>query len=85
MKVDDGNKGWEEQKPFDRIIITAATNDLNNNIFSQIKDDGIIIAPIIEKNNKQVLKKFTKKNNKFIEKKLCDVSFVPNLKGIKNQ
>jgi len=85
LKVDDGNKGWEEQKPFDRIIITAATNDLNNNIFSQIKDDGIIIAPIIEKNNKQVLKKFTKKNNKFIEKKLCDVSFVPNLKGIKNQ
>ena len=61
------------------------TKDEINIRISQIKDDCIIIAPIIEKNNKQVLKKFTKKNNKFIEKKLCDVSFVPNLKGIKNQ
>ena len=27
-KLGDGNKGWIEQKPFDRIIITAATKIL---------------------------------------------------------
>jgi len=84
LKVGDGNKGWLEQEPFDRIIITAATNNLNKTIFSQIKNNGIIIAPIIEKDGKQILKKIVKINNKFQEENLCDVSFVPNLDGIKN-
>ena len=83
-KVGDGNKGWIEQKPFDRIIITAATKNLNNEIFSQIKDNGIIIAPMICDEKKQILKKFIKKDKKLIEKNLTEVSFVPNLSGIKN-
>ena len=40
--------------------------------------------PIIEKDGKQILKKIVKINNKFQEENLCDVSFVPNLDGIKN-
>ena len=83
-KVGDGNKGWIEQKPFDRIIITAATKNINNEIFSQIKDNGIIIAPMICDEKKQILKKFIIKNKKLIEKNLTEVSFVPNLSGIKN-
>lgn len=82
-KVGDGNKGWIEQKPFDRIIITAATRNLSNEIKDQLKNDGIIIAPMKLKNGKQVLKKFIKKNNLFEENDIADVSFVPNLKGIK--
>ena len=83
-KTGDGNDGWIEQKPFDRIIITAATKNLDKKIFSQIKEDGIIVSPIIENNGKQILKKFIKKNNKLIEKDLCEVKFVPNLSGIRN-
>ena len=82
-KVGDGNNGWIEQKPFDRIIITAATKSLSNEIKDQLKDNGIIVAPMKLNNGKQVLKKFIKKNNFFEEKKIADVSFVPNLKGIK--
>ena len=79
----DGNLGWKEQIPFDRIIFTAATKEISSNFFNQISEGGIIVAPVIE-NTKQILKKYTKKNNKIIIENLSDVLFVPNLEGIKD-
>ena len=80
-KYDDGNNGWVEQIPFDRIIFTAATEKITSKIFSHIKENGIIVCPII-KNNKQVIMKYKRTKNKLISKKFDDVLFVPNLKGI---
>ena len=80
-KFADGNLGWKEQIPFDRIIFTAATKGISSNIFNQISENGIIVAPIIE-NSKQILKKYSKKNNKIIIEQLSDVLFVPNLDGV---
>ena len=48
-----------------------------------IKENGIIVAPMVENSN-QVLKKFIKKNNVLKSEKLSDVLFVPNLSGVKN-
>ena len=79
-KYEDGNNGWIEQIPFDRIIFTAATENISNRIFSHIKEDGIIVCPII-KDNKQVIIKYKRKNNKLISEEFDDVLFVPNLKG----
>ena len=78
----DGNLGWKEQIPFDRIIFTAATNNLSKNFLDHISEDGIIVAPIVE-GSKQILKKFIKKNNKIVIEKLSNVLFVPNLDGVK--
>ncbi len=80
-RYDDGNNGWIEQIPFDRIIFTAATEKISNNIFSHIKDQGIIVCPIAKK-DKQVIVKYQKINNELISKEFDDVLFVPNLKGI---
>ena len=80
-KYEDGNNGWVEQIPFDRIIFTAATENITNKIFSHIKEDGIIVCPIVKK-NKQVIIKYKRKNNKLISQEFDDVLFVPNLKGI---
>ncbi len=79
-KYDDGNNGWIEQIPFDRIIFTAATKKITNNIFSHIREDGIIVSPII-KENKQIIIKYIKKNNEIIIEEFDDVLFVPNLDG----
>ena len=80
-KYDDGNNGWIEQIPFDRIIFTAALKKINNEIFSHIKNDGIIVCPV-EKNHKQILTKYVKKNNEIICEEYDDVLFVPNLQGV---
>ena len=80
-KYDDGNNGWVEQIPFDRIIFTAASKKINNEIFSHIENEGIIVCPMV-KNNKQILVKYTKQNNKIISEEYDDVLFVPNLQGV---
>ena len=80
-KYDDGNNGWIEQIPFDRIIFTAASKKINNEIFSHIENEGIIVCPII-KNNKQILVKYIKQNNNIVSKEYDDVLFVPNLQGV---
>ena len=82
-KHGDGNFGWPEQYPFDRIIFTAATVDIPEKFFKCLKNEGIIVAPII-RGTKQILKKFIKINDKIEIEKLSDVLFVPNLTGIKD-
>ena len=80
-KHEDGNNGWVEQIPFDRIIFTAATENITNRIFSHIKENGIIVCPII-RDNKQVIIKYKRKNDKLTSEEFDDVLFVPNLSGI---
>ena len=80
-KYADGNHGWKEQIPFDRIIITAATPLISDEIKSQIVEGGIIVAPMVEK-NKQVIVKYKKIKNKLESEIFDDVLFVPNLSGI---
>ena len=82
-KYGDGNLGWKEQIPFDRIIYTAATNTISKKIIEHVIDGGIIVAPMIENSN-QVLKKFIKQKNVLKSEKLSDVLFVPNVSGVKN-
>ena len=79
-KYADGNLGWKEQIPFDRIIITAATSHISNEIFSQIDEGGIIVSPINSK-NKQIIVKYKKINNVLESETHDDVLFVPNLSG----
>ena len=79
----DGNLGWPEQIPFDRIIFTAATKEISTIIFNHIEENCIIVAPMITNSN-QILTKFIKKNNILESKKISDVLFVPNVSGIKN-
>ena len=82
-KHGDGNLGWLEQNPFDRIIFTAAIEGITGKFFDCLKNKGIIVAPII-RGSKQILKKFIKTNNKIETEKLSDVLFVPNLTGMKD-
>ncbi len=82
-KHDDGNLGWNEQIPFDRIIFTAVTDKIDETFFNHIDNDGILIAPV-RNNSNQILKKFVKKNGKIISKNLTNVVFVPNVKGTKD-
>ena len=79
-KYADGNLGWKEQIPFDRIIITAATNQISNEISSQIHEGGIIVSPMVN-NNKQIIMKYKKINNVLKSEVFDDVLFVPNLSG----
>lgn len=80
-KYADGNLGWKEQIPFDRIIFTAATKNIPKIFFDHIQNGGIIVCPVV-KNNNQCLVQYKKIDNKIKEIVFDQVVFVPNLKGI---
>ena len=75
----DGSKGYKEEAPYDKIIITAACPRIPKPLISQLKENGIIVAPVGSM-LEQVMVKARKKNNKLAEEKLGDFQFVP-LKG----
>ena len=79
-KHEDGNFGWKEQIPFDRVIFTAATLKISDQFFEHISEGGIIVCPIIKK-NKQILVRYKKNNNKISTEEFDNVLFVPNLLG----
>jgi protein-L-isoaspartate(D-aspartate) O-methyltransferase len=42
----DGYKGWAEFAPFDRILITCGCEEIPHELLSQLKIDGILVAPV---------------------------------------
>lgn len=76
IKIGDGTLGWEEEAPFDRIIITAATSQVPSPLTEQLKDGGKLILPLGEMLS-QVLTLVEKKNNKLYSKEVCPCVFVP--------
>lgn len=75
----DGSKGYEKEAPYDRIIVTAACPEIPRPLISQLKENGIIIAPVGDMNEQSMIKAM-KKNGKLIKENLGSFIFVP-LKG----
>jgi len=75
----DGTKGWPQQAPFDRIIVTAAASrELPETLLQQLSPDGILIAPIGESVRDQYLYRFRFDEYGFLNReKLWPVRFVP--------
>jgi protein-L-isoaspartate(D-aspartate) O-methyltransferase len=46
QKASDGRLGWPEEAPFDAIVIGAAVPWLLGDFLSQLKEGGIIVAPV---------------------------------------
>lgn len=42
----DGHLGWEEQAPFDAILVTAAATQIPDALVTQLKNSGRLIIPI---------------------------------------
>jgi protein-L-isoaspartate(D-aspartate) O-methyltransferase len=77
-KVADGYFGWEEHAPFDRIIVTCATNHVPPKLLKQLKRGGILIVPVGHPYRTQMLKIITKtESGKIKVKNLLKVKFVP--------
>ncbi len=42
----DGSKGLPEKAPLDRILISAAADEIPKHLFFQLEDKGILVAPV---------------------------------------
>jgi protein-L-isoaspartate(D-aspartate) O-methyltransferase len=76
IRFDDGQKGWRDFAPFDRILFSASIKEIPKKIFDQLANEGILVAPI-EEGEKQIITRFTKTNGNIKKEKLDDCLFVP--------
>jgi len=74
--VKDGTEGLPDESPFDKIIITAATPDIPQPLVEQLKEGGIIVAPVGERYSQYMLKAI-KKGKELERSYLIPVAFVP--------
>ncbi len=77
----DGAKGWPEQAPFDRIIVTAAAIAVPQDLVDQLKDDGLMIVPIGQDTWNQRLLAIRRTGDTIATEAFMDVRFVPLVEG----
>lgn len=75
FRIGDGRQGWPEQAPFHRIILTAAPEDFPEPLLSQLKENGIAVAPV--GGFYQSMVRYRKVNGRISRETLIGVSFVP--------
>jgi protein-L-isoaspartate(D-aspartate) O-methyltransferase len=67
---------------FDRIIVTAAMEQIPEGLTARLEPDGILIAPVGPHQSTQTLVRVTRTDAGLERKELVDVRFVPALPGI---
>ncbi len=81
-QIGDGSKGWPMQAPFDRIIITARAEILPDILCEQLREDGIMVLPIVTNNRSQKVVRLSRRSDGFDQEDLMDARFVPLLDGL---
>jgi protein-L-isoaspartate(D-aspartate) O-methyltransferase len=80
-KLDDGSRGWPEQAPFDRIIVTAAAAKVPETLLNQLGLDGVMVVPVGGGGEDQVLVRIRRDASGFHHEFLTGVRFVPLVEG----
>jgi protein-L-isoaspartate(D-aspartate) O-methyltransferase len=78
----DGGKGWPEQAPFDRIIVTAAAKSMPATLKEQLAVGGILVIPVGGDPTDQVLLKIRRTETGYESETLAGVRFVPLVGGL---
>jgi protein-L-isoaspartate(D-aspartate) O-methyltransferase len=77
LKVGDGFFGWEEQSPFDAILVTAAAPKIPEPLWRQLREGGRLIMPLGAERQAQTLVRVTKSDGKQVVETITGVVFVP--------
>jgi protein-L-isoaspartate(D-aspartate) O-methyltransferase len=81
----DGSRGWSEQAPFDRIVVTAAAAEVPAALVDQLAPGGIMILPVGEDYRDQQLLRVCRIEGGVTTEDLGGVRFVPLIEGVPRQ
>jgi len=79
--VGDGIVGLPERAPFDRIMVTAATEEIPQALVDQLAEDGVMVLPLGPQHLHQSLVRLTRTKTGIERTELIGVRFVPLLPG----
>ncbi len=81
MIAGDGTRGWPEQAPFERIMVTAAAADVPEILLEQLAPGGIMIVPVGLDEDDQHLLRVRRTEDGAETKDLGPTRFVPLIDG----
>ncbi len=77
IRLSDGTRGWEEEAPFDGIMVTAGAPSVPQDYLDQLALGGRLVIPVGDLGS-QVLKRVTRLGeSRFHEEDLLGCRFVP--------
>jgi protein-L-isoaspartate(D-aspartate) O-methyltransferase len=79
--VGDGLSGAPDHAPFDRIMVTAAAEEVPEALVGQLAEEGVMVLPLGPHEGAQYLIKLTRTNEGLARENLIAVRFVPLLSG----
>lgn len=80
LKHSDGSWGWQENAPYDGIIVTCAAEQVPMTLLEQLAPGGRLVIPVGGSKG-QTLRVIDRNGNTFEETERGAVSFVPLLSG----
>lgn len=72
----DGYKGWPDEAPFDRIIVTCSPESVPEPLITQLKEGGRMIIPMGER-YQQAFYLMKKEDGALVQERLVSTLFVP--------
>ncbi|MFA9408222.1 MAG: protein-L-isoaspartate(D-aspartate) O-methyltransferase [Candidatus Dadabacteria bacterium] len=75
FKFGDGYMGWQENAPFEGIIVTAAPPEIPEKLIEQLSIGGRLVIPMGDTNQELFL--IEKTNDGITKKRITSVRFVP--------
>jgi len=77
VRLGDGHSGWPEQSPFDRVMVTAAPDDIPVSLVEQLAVGGRLVIPVGSQGGLQWMTIVEKTPKGVLEKRTIPVQFVP--------
>ncbi len=81
-RLGDGYRGWPEQAPFQRILVTAAADAPPPMLLDQLAVGGFMLIPIGPTWDTQHIVRITRSESGYDSEDLLPVRFVPMVHGI---
>ena len=76
LRLGDGSRGWPEEAPFERILVTAAAPAVPTALREQLTDGGILVAPVGDERS-QTVRRYRKRGTDVDVEDIEGVRFVP--------
>jgi protein-L-isoaspartate(D-aspartate) O-methyltransferase len=81
VKEGDGYAGWPDEAPFDRIMLTAAPEQIPQPLLDQLAPGGTLVAPVGAQFTTQWITIVEKTDTGLVERRTIPVQFVPFTRG----
>ena len=77
VRAGDGYGGWPDHAPFDRIMVTAAPQEIPKPLLDQMAERGRMVVPVGGQGDVQWLTIVDKTSNGLVQRRTMAVAFVP--------